>query len=101
MPENGEWISGAVIRRLADMKKRCCTSFPAAAAAGVLAAGIGNFPCIFYTYVAVRAGFPIEMDDRTEITETFSNWVKSMCVLPMNRFRTRCISGRKLSAACV
>ena len=58
------------------MKKRMCTFLAAAAAAGVLAAGMGTAHAYFTTYVAVRGGFPIEMGDRTEITETFSNWVK-------------------------
>lgn len=58
------------------MKKRMSTFLAVAAVAGVMAAGMGTANAYFTSYVEMVGGFPIEMGDMTEITETFSNWTK-------------------------
>ena len=60
------------------MKRRTGIILAAAAALSITAAGMGTARAYFTTYALVRGGFPIKVGDRTEITETFSNWTKHL-----------------------
>lgn len=51
-----------------------------AAGIAVVSAGIGTTWSYFTTYAETRGGFPIRMGDRTEITESFSDWTKHISI---------------------
>ena len=46
----------------------------------VLTASIGSAWAYFTTYAVAKGGYPVHLGDRTEITETFSNWTKKVTI---------------------
>lgn len=50
------------------------------AAGTILTAGIGQAMAYFTTYVEAEGGFTIELGDKTTITETFTNWEKTLII---------------------
>ncbi len=47
----------------------------------VLGAGIGESLAYFSTYAEAKGGYVIELGDRTELKEEFSNWTKRVTVV--------------------
>lgn len=50
------------------------------AVATVLAAGIGSANAYFTTYAEAKGGIPVELGDRTQIWEGFSEWTKKLVI---------------------
>lgn len=50
------------------------------AAGTILTAGIGQAMAYFTTYVEAEGNFTIRLGDETKITETFTDWTKSLTV---------------------
>lgn len=50
------------------------------AAGTILTAGIGQAMAYFTTYVEAEGNFTIRLGDETKITETFTNWMKTLTV---------------------
>ncbi len=46
----------------------------------VLGAGIGESLAYFSTYAEAKGGYVIDLGDRTEMTEEFSNWTKRLTI---------------------
>ncbi len=50
------------------------------AAAAIMTAGLGQAWAYFTTYATAEGGYVIKLGDRTEITENFSDWTKTVTV---------------------
>lgn len=65
------------------MKKRemiTTAALASLAAAAVLTAGVGSAHAYFTTYAEARGGYTVELGDRTEIWEGFSEWTKKIVI---------------------
>ena len=62
------------------MMKKIRYAIAALAVAAIMTAGLGQAWAYFTTYAAAEGGYTINLGDRTEITEGFSDWTKRVTV---------------------
>ena len=64
------------------MKRRryCSGALALAAVCAIASAGIGKTWSYFTTYAEAAGGYTIHLGDRTEITESFSDWTKHVVI---------------------
>lgn len=62
------------------MMKKMRYAAAALAAAAIMTAGLGQAWAYFTTYASAEGGYTINLGDRTEITEEFSDWTKRVTV---------------------